>query len=359
MGERLFNFNAGPSTLPFPVLEEAQKNLIEYKAEGMSILEMSHRSKSFDAIIKDTEKRVRNVMNIPDNYHILFLQGGASLQFCMVPFNLFLNGKPADYVNTGVWSKKAITEAKKLGQVNVAADSADKNFSYIPKDINFSEVSAYVHITSNNTIFGTQWAAFPETTSPLVADMSSDIMSKKVDVSKFGIIYAGAQKNLGPAGVTLVIIRNDLIGLCDEKVPTMLNYKTHAEKGSLFNTPPCFAIYVVQLVLKEIERIGGLDEVEKINDKKAALIYRAIDEPPDFYKGTAEKDSRSKMNLTFRLPSEDLEKKFITEGLKKKLHGIKGHRSVGGIRASIYNAMPMEGVEKLVEFMSEFKKNNL
>ncbi|MFH1957224.1 MAG: 3-phosphoserine/phosphohydroxythreonine transaminase [bacterium] len=358
MGERLFNFNAGPSTLPVPVLEEAQKNLVEYEAEGMSILEMSHRSKPFDAIMKDTEKRVRSVMNVPDNYHVLFLQGGASLQFCMVPFNLLLNGKTADYVNTGVWSKKAIAEAKKLGQVNVAAGSDDKNFSYIPKDIKFSGGAAYAHITSNNTIFGTQWAAFPATASPLVADMSSDIMSRKIDVSKFGIIYAGAQKNLGPAGVTLVIIRKDLVGLCDEKVPTMLNYKTHADKGSLFNTPPCFAIYVVQLVLKEIERLGGLGEVEKINAKKAALIYKAIDESPDFYKGTAEKDSRSKMNLTFRLPSEDLEKKFIAEGLKKKLHGLKGHRDVGGIRASVYNAMPLEGAEKLVEFMSEFKKNN-
>jgi len=337
MGERLFNFNAGPSTLPVPVLKEAQKNLVEYADEGMSILEMSHRSKAFDAIIKDTEKRVRTVMNVPDNYHILFLQGGASLQFCMVP----------------------ITEAKKLGQVNVAASSDDKNFTYIPKDIKFNPDSAYIHITSNETIGGIQWATFPETPSPLVVDMSSDIMSRKVDVSKFGIIYAGAQKNLGPAGVTLVIIRKDLVGLCGEKVPTMLNYKTHAEKESLFNTPPCFAIYVVQLVLKEIERLGGLGEVEKTNDKKAGLIYKAIDESPDFYKGTAEKDSRSKMNLTFRLPSEDLEKKFIEEGLKKKLHGLKGHRSVGGIRASIYNAMPVEGVEKLVEFMSEFKKNNL
>ncbi len=368
MAERVFNFNPGPSTLPLEVLEEAQKNLVEYGDEGMSILEMSHRSAAFDSIINDCENRIRKIMNIDDNYDVLFLQGGASLQFAMLPYNLLLEGKTADYVNTGSWSKKAIKEAKKLGNVNVVASSEDKNFTYIPKDINFTEntagsghsagsrYSAYVHITSNNTIAGTQWQTFPDIDTPLVSDMSSDIMSKKIDVSKFGIIYAGIQKNLGPAGATLVIIRKDLIGICNEEVPSMLNYKTHSEKHSLFNTPPCFPIYIMQLVLKYIEKIGGLSEVEKINSKKAELIYNAIDASEGFFLGAAEKESRSKMNITFRLPTEELEKKFINEATAIKLHGLKGHRNVGGIRASCYNAMHMEGVEKLVDFMTEFRK---
>lgn len=360
MSVRLFNFNPGPSTLPLEVLEDAEKNIVEYAGEGMSILEMSHRAKSFDAIMKDTEARVRSLMNVPENYDVLFLQGGASLQFCMVPYNLLKDGKSADYVNTGAWSKKAIVEAKKIGNVNVAASSEDKNFSYIPRDIQFNENAAYVHITSNNTIFGTQWQEFPliSSQSPLVIDMSSDIMSRKIDVSKFGVIYAGAQKNIGPAGVTLVIIRKDLIGNCPDSVPTMLNYKTHSDKESLFNTPPCFAIYIVQLVLKHIEKNGGIDKVEEVNNKKASLLYEVISKYGDFYKGTAEKGSRSTMNVTFRLPSEELEKKFVEDGLKRDLHGLKGHRSAGGIRASIYNAMPLEGIERLVDFMKEFKESN-
>ncbi|MEA3505993.1 MAG: 3-phosphoserine/phosphohydroxythreonine transaminase [Elusimicrobiota bacterium] len=359
MSKRLFNFNAGPSTLPLKVLKEVKKNVVEYGKKGLSILEMSHRSDAFEAIVNDAKQSVKSLMKVPDNYEILFLQGGASMQFCMVPYNLLKDGETVDFVNTGSWTNKAIKEAKKFGNVNIAASSEDKGFSYIPEVTasQFSDNAEYVHITSNNTIAGTQWADFPETPSPLVADMSSDIMSRNVDVSKFGIIFAGAQKNIGPAGVTLVIIRKDLIGNCPESVPTMLNYETHAKKNSMFNTPPCFPIYVVQLVLKNLLKLGGIDKMEEINNEKAGLIYDAID-AGDYYTGKSERNSRSKMNVTFRLPSEELEAKFIAEGLEKGLHGLKGHRSVGGVRASIYNAMPLEGVEKLVGFMGDFKKNN-
>jgi len=358
MSERVFNFNAGPSTLPLTVLEEVQKNMINHEGEGLSLIEMSHRSKTFDHVITDAIARIKSIMEVPSNYKVMFLQGGASQQFSMVPMNIMLNNKSADYVVTGAWSKKAVAEAKKIGKVNIVASSDDKNFSYIPQNIEYNSNVDYTHITSNNTIYGTQWFDFPKVDSPLVADMSSDIMCKKIDVSKFGIIYAGAQKNLGPSGVTLAIIREDLIGKCSDDIPTMLNYKTQAEKDSLFNTPPTFPIYVIQLVLKEIERLGGLDFIEKRNIDKAANLYNAIDNSDDYYRCPTAKNSRSIMNVVFNLATEELEAKFVAEALKEGFIGLKGHRSVGGIRASIYNAMPVEGVEKLVQFMSKFKNNN-
>ena len=358
MDKRIFNFNAGPAALPLPVLEEIQEELIDFNGSGMSILEVSHRSKWFDDVINRAVERTNRLLKLNDDFHVLFVQGGASLQFCMIPMNLALEGKPVDYINTGTWSTKAIKEAKIQGKdVRVIASSENKGFSYIPKDFELNEDAAYLHFTSNNTIKGTQWAQFPESGNvPLISDMSSDIMSRSFDVKPFGLIYAGAQKNIGPSGTALVIIRKDMLDRVPDNLPTMLKYTTFAEKNSMFNTPACFSIYTIDLVLKWIEdTMGGLEEIEKINKEKAAILYDFIDQS-GFYQGTTAKDSRSLMNVTFRLPTEDLENRFVVDALKSDLGGLKGHRSVGGCRASIYNATGIEAVKSLVEFMAEFEK---
>ncbi|MCP4747476.1 MAG: 3-phosphoserine/phosphohydroxythreonine transaminase [Desulfobacteraceae bacterium] len=356
--KRIHNFNAGPAALPQPVLEEIQANFLDFGGSGMSITEISHRSKWFDNVISDAIIRVRRLLQLDKRYHVLFLQGGASLQFGMIPMNFLSAQDCADYVNTGTWSAKAIKEAQIQGKnIRVAASSEDRNFAYIPKDIAFTTNAVYAHITSNNTIKGTQWADFPDTgDAALIADMSSDIFSRSLDISRFGMIYAGAQKNIGPAGVCLVIIRDDFLSKVPVHLPTMLKYTTHADKNSMFNTPPCFAIYTIQLVLKWLEEtIGGLEKMDALNRKKAQLLYQSID-ASEFYKGTADQDSRSLMNVTFRLPNEDLEKEFIAQAIANDLGGLKGHRSVGGCRASIYNPTPLKAVEVLVDFMKDFEK---
>ncbi len=356
---RIHNFSAGPAALPLEVLQEVQKDLISYKGEGLSVMEMSHRGKTFDGIIKDAERLMKEVMGIPDGYHVLFMQGGATLQFSAVPLNLMAENDHADYINTGTWSTKAIAEIKKLGKKHtVIASSEDDHFSYIPKDFQITPGAAYLHITSNNTIYGSEWPSYPDTGDvPLVCDMSSDINSRKVDVSKFGLIYAGAQKNMGPSGVTIVIIRDDMLEKSSPGLPTMENYKIIAGKGSMYNTPPTFGIYIIKLVLEWMQKKGGIEVIEKMNTEKANLLYGAID-ATDFYRGTVRPDSRSKMNVPFRLPSEELEQRFVAEALKHDIIGVKGHRSVGGIRASIYNAVPMESVKVLVDFMKEFERSN-
>ncbi|HID39014.1 MAG TPA: 3-phosphoserine/phosphohydroxythreonine transaminase, partial [Calditrichaeota bacterium] len=330
-----------------------------YQGEGLSVMEMSHRSKTFDGIIKDAEQLMKEVMNIPDGYKVVFMQGGATMQFAAIPLNLLGANDFADYVNTGSWSKKAIAEARKLGkEVNVIASSEDDNFSYIPKQFQATPGAAYLHITSNNTIAGTQYHRFPDTADiPLICDMSSDINCRPVDVSKFGLIYAGAQKNMGPSGVTIVIIREELLEKSPDNIPTMTSYKIIGGKDSLYNTPPTFGIYMMKLVLEWMKETGGLEAIGKINEQKAALLYDAIDKT-DFYRGTTAKEDRSIMNVTFRLPDEELEKKFVAEALEAGMIGLKGHRSVGGCRASIYNAVPMEAIEALVSFMAKFEKNN-
>ena len=361
MTKRIYNFNPGPAALPLPVLEQIQKELLNFRNTGMSILEISHRSKEFDELINNTVDRIKRLLHLDDSFHVLFLQGGASMQFCMVPMNLSIPGKPVNYIDTGTWSTKAIKEAQILGKdVKIIATSKDKEYSYIPKDFEIDPEAAYLHITSNNTIRGTQWHKFPKTDNgvPIVADMSSDIFGRTFDPDNFGLIYAGAQKNAGPAGVTIVIIREDMLSRVPENLPSMLKYSTFVEKNSLFNTPPCFAIYVVSLVMKWLEEeIGGVEKMEQINKEKAKLLYECIDDS-DFYRGTANPEDRSFMNVTFRLPTEDLEQKFLSEALENGLGGLKGHRSVGGCRASIYNAVSMEAVEKLVDFMKSFAKKN-
>ena len=356
--KRVFNFAAGPSTLPVDVLKKAQNDLLDYNGTGMSVMEMSHRSADFDNIIKDAEKLMRELLNIPDNYSVMFLQGGASTQFAMIPLNLFGKNKKADYIVTGAWSKKAAQEADKYGKANIIASSEDKNYTFIPKVGSFSSDADYVHITMNNTIYGTRYTWVPETGDiPLVADMSSNILSEKVDVSKYAVIYAGAQKNLAPAGVTLAIVRNDLIGKHMDITPTMLQYKIHADKGSLYNTPPCWTIYILKLVLEWAKALGGVEVLEANNKKKAAVLYDYLDNS-DFYTGTAVKEDRSLMNVPFILPKDELNDKFLAGAKENDLIALKGHRSVGGMRASIYNAMPYEGVEKLVDFMKKFEKEN-
>ena len=359
MENRIFNFNAGPAALPLAVLEEVRDDLISYKGEGLSVMEMSHRSKTFDSIIKEAEELAKEVYSIPDGYHVIFMQGGATLQFAAVPLNLLGENQSADYINTGSWSKKAIAEAEKLGKkVNVIATSEDQNFNYIPDSFSINPDAGYLHITSNNTIFGTQWANYPDTDSvPLVADMSSDIGCRPFDISKFGVIYAGAQKNMGPSGVTFVIIRNDLMEKSPDNIPTMTSYKLIGGKDSLYNTPPTFGIYILKLVLQWVKDGGGLNKLAETNLMKANMIYDILDSS-DFYKGTVVKESRSIMNVTFRLPTEDLEKDFIAKTLAEGMIGLKGHRSVGGCRASIYNAVPLEAVKTLTEFMKEFEKSN-
>lgn len=361
MTKRIFNFSAGPATLPLAVLEEAQQELINYKDTGMSVLEMSHRSKPFEAINNEAEANMKELLGLGDDYRVLFLQGGASTQFAMIPMNFLPIDRTADYVLTGSWSEKALKEAKLVGQTHVAATTAEGNYKRIPtmEEIKLSDNPAYVHITSNNTIFGTQWQTMPSFGEvPLIADMSSDMLSRTFDASKFALIYAGAQKNLGPAGVTVAIIRKDMLANNPKTIPTMLRYSTHADNNSLYNTPPSFSIYIVNLVLRWLKEQGGIPAMEALNIKKANLIYDAIDQSAGFYKGHADKDSRSLMNVTFRLPSEDLEKTFAAEATKAGLDGLKGHRSVGGLRASIYNAMPQEGCQALRDFMLEFQRKN-
>jgi len=357
---RVFNFSAGPAVLPSEVLRQAQEELVDYRGTGMSVMEMSHRSKEYEAIIGAAEKDLRELMGIPSNYKVLFLQGGASTQFAMVPLNLFRGSKSADFVITGAWAKKAASEAKKYGTVKAVASSEDRNFSYIPKltaDL-FSPDADFVHITTNNTIYGTLFPALPDTGNvPLVADMSSNILSQVYDVSRFGLIYAGAQKNAGPAGATIVIIREDLMGHAMPITPTMLNYKTHADEGSMYNTPPCYAIYIMGLVFNWLLRKGGIPAMEKENKAKAALLYDYLDQSAMF-KGTVDKADRSLMNIPFVTGNEELDARFISEASKAGLKQLKGHRSVGGMRASIYNAMPHEGVVALVDFMRNFEKTN-
>jgi len=357
---RIYNFNAGPAALPLSVLEEIKDSFMNFNGSGMSIIEVSHRSKWFDKVINDAVERTKRLLNLDENYHVLFIQGGASMQFCMIPMNFLHDGKSADYVDTGIWSTKAIKEARIQGkQITVAASSEDRGFSYIPQNVKFSNNAVYAHITSNNTIKGTQWRTFPDTSGvPLVADMSSDIMSRPLDMEQFGLIYAGAQKNIGPAGVCMVIIRDDMLSMVPDGLPSMLKYTTYASKNSMYNTPPCFAIYTVQLVMKWLEEtIGGLENMEEINLKKANILYNRLDSS-GFYKGTADTDSRSIMNVTFRLPSEDLEKRFIQEALEEGLGGLKGHRSVGGCRASIYNPTTIGAVKALTDFMNNFEQKN-
>jgi len=358
---RAHNFFAGPAVLPLAALERAQRELLDWDGTGTSIMETSHRSKEYDAVHNEAVSLFRELLDIPDNYRIMFLGGGASMQFAMMPMNLLSKNQSADYIHTGTWSKKAIAEAKLFGSVNVAFDGETVQLMRIPKqdELRLDPKAQYVHITTNNTIKGTQWHWFPDTAGvPIFADMSSDFLWKKFDVKPFGLIYAGAQKNIGPAGVTVVVIRDDILARCKEEIPTILKYKTHAENNSLYNTPPSFNIYMVRNVLSWMKDLGGLAKMEEINRRKAALIYDTIDANPAFFRAPVEKDSRSMMNIVFRLPSEDLEKKFIAEGAGKRMLGLKGHRSVGGIRISTYNSCPIASVEAAADFMKDFAKAN-
>ena len=358
---RVYNFSAGPAMLPEEVLKRAADEMLEYGTSGQSVMEMSHRSKEYQAIIDSVEAGLREVMSIPDNYKVLFLQGGASSQFAMIPLNLMNKNHKADFVITGQWANKAYQEASRYGKCNVIASSKDKTFSYIPEldKSKFDPEADYFHICYNNTIYGTRFNELPETGDvPLVADMSSCILSEPVDVSKFGLIYAGAQKNMGPAGLTVVIIREDLIGNAMEMTPTMFNYKIHADNGSMYNTPPTYGIYILGLVLGWIKEMGGLTEMEKRNKRKAELLYSFLDSSK-LFKATVQGKDRSLMNVPFVTGNEELDAKFVSEAKKAGLINIKGHRTVGGMRASIYNAMPYEGVEKLVEFMRKFEDENV
>jgi len=360
MARRIHNFNAGPAALPLPVLEQIQQELLDFQGTGMSVLEISHRSKPFEQVLDEAIARIRRLLNLDERYHVLFLQGGASLQFAMIPMNLTIPGKPAAYIDTGTWASNAIKQARILGKnVIVAASSEDREYTYIPRDFVVPPEAAYLHITSNNTIRGTQWHDFPETGgAPVISDMSSDIFSRTFNPQPFGLIYAGAQKNAGPAGVTLVIVRDDMLARVPKDLPTMLQYTTFAEKKSMFNTPPCFAVYVVGLVTKWLEEtIGGVARMEAKNREKARLLYACLDDG-GFYRGTARPDSRSQMNVTFRLPTPELEEQFIREATAGGFGGLKGHRSVGGCRASLYNAVSLEAVQALVAFMKEFAEKH-
>lgn len=360
---RVFNFSAGPAVLPVGVLEEIQRDLVALPGVGMSILEISHRSKAFESILQRAEADIRSLAGVPSTYRVLFLQGGASLQFSMVPMNLLAPGQTADYIDSGSWAAKAVKEARKVGTVNVAATTRAENYSRIPcqDELKLTPGAAYVHMTSNNTIEGTECKRLPEVgTVPLVSDTSSDMFSRPLDVARHALIYSGAQKNMGPAGLTLVIIREDLLQRSLDKtstLPTMLNYAVHAENNSLYNTPPAFAVYAVGLVMKWLIGLGGLPGIAKINERKAAKLYAEIDRSR-FYRGTARKEDRSLMNITYRLPTEELEKLFVKESTAEGLDGLKGHRSVGGMRASVYNAFPEEGIDALVGFMREFERKH-
>ncbi|NNV06788.1 3-phosphoserine/phosphohydroxythreonine transaminase [Geobacillus sp. C56-T2] len=356
--KRAYNFNAGPSALPLPVLERAQRELLNFQDTGMSVMELSHRSKEYEAVHQAASERLKRLLDVPDDYDVLFLQGGASLQFSMVPMNFLAEGQIGCYVLTGAWSEKALKEAQKIGATTVVASSKDANYTYIPSldEVKWPKQAAYVHITSNNTIFGTQWREFPDVPVDLIADMSSDILSRPFDVSKFALIYAGAQKNLGPSGVTVVILRRDLLDRIPDGLPTMLDYRTHQKSRSLYNTPPTFAIYMLSLVLEWVEEQGGVPAMEARSRQKAAVLYDAIDESGGFYQPHAEKGSRSLMNVTFTLPSEELTNTFLAEAKERGFIGLGGHRSVGGCRASIYNAVPLEACEALASFMNDFRR---
>ena len=359
--KRVFDFNPGPAALPLEVLQQAQAEMLDYKGTGMSVMEISHRSKEFEAILADAQNDLRDLMKIPANYKILFLQGGASLQFAMIPMNFRPAGASADYIVTGTWSKKAFKESQKLGTAKVAANLEAENFTSLPAqaDLKLDSQAAYLHFTSNETIHGVEYFTEPTPPAgvPLICDASSDFISRPVDVSKYAMIYAGAQKNAGPAGVVICIIREDLLGKVPANLPNLLDYKALAAENSLLNTPPCWSVYIVGLVLKWAKGLGGLQAIEKRNQAKADLVYKAIDESGGYYRGHAKSD-RSRMNLTFRLPSEALEDQFASEAKKKDLIGLKGHRSVGGMRASLYNALPVEASESLVRFMKEFQQKN-
>lgn len=353
---RIYNFTAGPATLPTEVLEEARDQLLDFKGIGMSLIESSHRAKAYDAVHTEAEANYRKLLNCPDDYAILFLSGGASMQFAMLPMYLLPSDGVADYVNSGSWAAKAIKEAKLIGKVNVAADTSKNQPGIMPtaESLNLTDGAAYVHITSNETIAGTQWKEFPRVKAPLVADMSSDILSRPLEIGRFAAIYAGAQKNIGPSGIALVVIRKDMAGRTPATLPMFLRYQTHIENNSLYNTPPTFSIYLMMLVSRWLLKTG-LETVHKRNKEKAAKIYAVIDSS-DFYRGTAAKEFRSDMNITFRLPDEKLEEAFAREAAAQGMAGLKGHRSVGGIRASVYNAMPMEGALALADFMREFER---
>lgn len=360
MTERIHNFSAGPAVLPVPVLEQAQREMLSLPGIGMSVMEISHRSKPFDEIINSADAGLRELLGVPDGYHILFLQGGASLQFSMLAMNLLPQDGSADYILTGSWGKKAVKEAKKCGNVQIAATMADGGFTRVPgqDELTFDPHAAYVHLTTNETIEGVEWQTEPDTGSvPLIADASSDILSHPIPVGKYSLIYAGAQKNMGPSGVTLVILRDELLKRIPEGLHTMLDYRTHVQNKSLYNTPNTWGIYIIDMVCQWLKEKGGLEAMHSENRAKSQLLYEAID-ATDFYRGHADPDSRSLMNVTFRLPSEELEKKFCAEATVQGLDGLKGHRSVGGIRASIYNAFPLAGVQALVSFMKEFERAN-
>ncbi|MBB6443473.1 3-phosphoserine/phosphohydroxythreonine transaminase [Bacillus benzoevorans] len=357
---RAFNFNAGPAALPEWALQEAQKELLNFRDTGMSVMELSHRSKDYEAVHNEAKSLLTSLLSIPEDYEILFLQGGASLQFSMVPMNLLQEGKTAYYALTGSWSEKALKEAQKIGQTAVAVSSKENSYKNIPAldSASIPSDAAYLHITSNNTIYGTQWQQFPTGLNvPLVADMSSDILCKPLNIEQFDLIYAGAQKNLGPSGVTVVIIKKDLLSRANDSLPTMLNYNTHAKNNSLYNTPPTFGIYLLSLVLKWVTNEGGLEAIAKRNNEKAALLYNEIDNSEGFYNGHADVDSRSNMNVTFTLNSDEASKAFLAQAKEAGFVGLNGHRSIGGCRASIYNAVPVENVERLAQFMNEFRKN--
>lgn len=359
--KRALNFNAGPAALPEAVLAKAEKEMMNYQNSGMGVMELSHRSNEFEDINERTKNLLRRLLNIPDDYEILFLQGGASLQFSMVPMNLLEEGESASYVLTGTWSEKAFKEAQKIGKAVIAASSKHDNYRSIPRisEIDIPAESSYLHITTNNTIYGTQWHSFPEgLPNPLVADMSSDILSRPLNLSSFGLIYAGAQKNLGPSGVTVVMIQKDLLKRSKQGLPSMLNYQVHADSKSLYNTPPTLSIYFLMLVLEWAKALGGVKQLEVMSKQKSALLYDAIDRSDGFYTGHAEKGSRSQMNVTFTLENDDLTSAFLHEAEESGFTGLAGHRSVGGCRASIYNAVPLENVEKLADFMNSFRSRN-
>lgn len=361
MTKRVFNFSAGPGILPLDVLKEAQEDFLSYKGSGMNVMEMSHRSKLYDNIFETAKSDLKKLLGIGDEYEILFLQGGATLQFSMVPLNLMTINKKADYIVTGGWAKKSTKEAKRVGAVNIAASSEETNHNFIPKqeDLKLDPEADYVHYTSNNTLYGTEFKYIPEVGNvPLVCDMSSDILCNPIEFNKFALVYAGAQKNMGPAGTALVIIRKDMLERSSDDLHTYLNYKVHVDGGSMYNTPATYTVYIMGLVYKWLLNMGGLDVMYQTNLKKANLLYSAIDDSDGYYKGHAQADSRSLMNVCWTLENEDLEKKFVAEATEKGMLNLKGHRSVGGIRASIYNAFPVEGVEALVEFMKNFKNNN-
>jgi phosphoserine aminotransferase len=358
MEKRVHNFNPGPAALPLPVLKEIKDDFLSFRGSGMSIVEISHRSALFDEVLNNAVNRTKRLLDLDDSYHVLFIQGGASMQFCMIPMNLALPGSPVNYINTGTWSTKSIKEAQIQGKdVRVIASSEDKDFSYLPYDYTVDKQASYLHFTSNNTIKGTQWQQFPNGEGiPLISDMSSDFMSRPIDVKPFGLVYAGAQKNIGPSGIAMAIIREDMLKRVPDNLPTMLKYTTYKDNKSLFNTPPTFAIYIIDLVLKWLEEtIGGLKKIERINKEKASLIYEVIDNS-DIYHGTTDVKSRSLMNVTFRLPDKKIEERFLGEATQNGLIGLKGHKSVGGCRASLYNAITIDSVTKLATFMREFEK---